>query len=101
MDSAATTSRENQMRNLKIRFIVWAETAGLAFVLWIPAGHADLFGQAAGQTARPVGFAAVAGQKGGQDFTGPYEVVPDWPKPLSQLKDHEKWTFGAVQGIFA
>src|ERR1700730_3258585 len=47
------------------------------------------------------GFAAVAGQKGGQDQTGPYEVVENWPKPLSQLKGHENWTWGAVQGIFA
>jgi hypothetical protein len=31
------------------------------------------------------GFAAVPGQKGGWDLTGPYEVVPNWPKPLSQL----------------
>ena len=47
------------------------------------------------------GFAAVSGQKGGQDQTGPYEVVENWPKPLSQLKDHDNWTWGAVQGIFA
>ena len=44
---------------------------------------------------------APPGPKGGQEQTGPYEVVPDWPKPLSQLKGHEKWTWGAVQGIFA
>jgi len=48
-----------------------------------------------------IGFAAVAGERGGQDQTGPYEVVPDWPKPLSQLPGHEKWTWGATQGIFA
>ena len=47
------------------------------------------------------GYAAVANLKGGQDETGPYEVVPDWPKPLSQLPGHEKWTWGAMQGIFA
>lgn len=40
-------------------------------------------------TPPPVaGFAAVAGEKGGQDQTGPYEVVADWPKPLSQLPGH-------------
>jgi sugar lactone lactonase YvrE len=44
---------------------------------------------------------AASGPRGGQEQTGPYEVVPDWPKPLSQLKGHEKWTWGAVQGIFA
>src|SRR3954463_16044315 len=51
--------------------------------------------------ARATGFAAVAGEKGGQDQTGPYEIVADWPKPLSQLPGHDKWTFGAAQGIFA
>jgi hypothetical protein len=51
--------------------------------------------------AAPAGFAAVAGERGGQDQTGPYEVVADWPKPLSQLPGHEKWTWGAAQGIFA
>jgi len=58
--------------------------------------------QPAAQTAPPVqSLAAVPGERGGQDQTGPYEVVPDWPKPLSQLPGHEKWTFGAAQGIFA
>jgi hypothetical protein len=54
-------------------------------------------------TAPPTvtGIAAVAGERGGQDPTGPYEVVPDWPKPLSQLPGHEKWTWGAMQGVFA
>ena len=58
--------------------------------------------QPAAQTAPPVqSLAAVPGERGGQDQTGPYDVVPDWPKPLSQLPGHEKWTFGAAQGIFA
>jgi hypothetical protein len=47
------------------------------------------------------GFAAVPGEKGGQDFTGPYDVVPNWPKPLSSLPKHEKWRWGAAQGVFA
>ncbi len=46
-------------------------------------------------------FSAVPGFIGGQDQTGPYEVVLDWPKPLSQLAGHDDWTWGAVQGIFA
>jgi hypothetical protein len=62
---------------------------------------------AAGSTAArqaPIpgtGFAAVPGEIGGQDFTGPYTVDPDWPKPLSELPGHEDWSWGAVQGIFA
>jgi DNA-binding beta-propeller fold protein YncE len=54
-----------------------------------------------GQTAN-IGAPAVAGYKGGLDvLSGPYEVVPNWPKPLSQLPGHENWTWGAVQGVFA
>jgi hypothetical protein len=48
-----------------------------------------------------ISFAAVAGEKDSQDVTGPYEVVPDWPKPLSQLPGHERWTWGAVESVFA
>jgi peptidylamidoglycolate lyase len=47
------------------------------------------------------GFAAVPGEKGGEDVTGPYDVVVGWPKPLSQLPGHDNWTWGAVEGIFA
>src|SRR5215472_5693199 len=47
------------------------------------------------------GFAAVPGEIGGEEQTGPYEVVPNWPKPLSSLPGHEKWTWGAGQSVFA
>jgi hypothetical protein len=45
--------------------------------------------------------AAIAGEKNTQDVWGPYEVVPDWPKPLTSLPGHAKWTFGAVESVFA
>jgi NHL repeat len=48
-----------------------------------------------------VSFAAVPGEKGGEDIAGPYDPVPDWPKPLTSLPGHEAWTWGAVEGIFA
>ena len=54
-----------------------------------------------GQTKPGYRFAAVPGEKGGWDLTGPYQVVPGWPKPMSQLPGHEKWGWGAVEGIFA
>jgi sugar lactone lactonase YvrE len=54
-----------------------------------------------GQGKPGAGFAAIPGAKGGQDVFGPYDVVADWPKPLSQLPGHENWTWGAVEGIFA
>ena len=37
-------------------------------------------------------------EKGGADLTGPYDVVPNWLKPLPS---HEGWTFGNMQGVFA
>ena len=41
--------------------------------------------------SRPEGrFAAVPGEKGGQDMFGAYDIVPNWPKPLTSLPGHEK-----------
>src|SRR5687767_10316735 len=45
-------------------------------------------------------FAAVPGEIGAQDVSGPYTPA-DWPKNLSTLPGHDKWTWGAAQGIFA
>lgn len=45
--------------------------------------------------------AAIAGEKNTQDVWGPYEVVPDWPKPITSLPGHDKWTWGAVESVFA
>ena len=70
---------------------------GLALGIFLARGESP----AAQAPAPAPSIAAVAGQRGGQDHTGPYEVVRDWPKPLAQLPGHEKWTWGAVQGIFA
>ena len=53
------------------------------------------------QTQSGSGFATVPGERGGWDLTGPYEVVRDWPKPLSQLPGHEQWTWGATEAVFA
>jgi NHL repeat len=47
------------------------------------------------------GFAAIPGQKGGQDVFGPYEVVKDWPKNISSLPGNDKWTWGAGQSVYA
>jgi len=37
-------------------------------------------------------------EKGGEDETGPYDVVPNWLKPFP---NHEGWTFGFVYGVLA
>jgi hypothetical protein len=47
---------------------------------------------------------AVAQERGGQEETGPYEVVPDWPQPLPDGPDgvkHDGWTWGSVGAVFA
>ena len=72
---------------------------GVFFVLGFVAGNR--LTPVRGQTKPGAGFAAVPGAKGGEDITGPYDAVADWPKPLSQLPGHENWTWGAVEGIFA
>ena len=48
------------------------------------------------------GFAAIPGLKGGQDIYGPYEVVENWPKPMSEsLPGHEGWTYSVTMDVFA
>jgi hypothetical protein len=48
------------------------------------------------------GFAAVPGLKGGQDLFGPYEVVENWPQPMSaSLPGHEGWTYSVTMDVFA
>jgi hypothetical protein len=48
------------------------------------------------------GFAAVPGQKGGQDLFGPYDVVENWPQPMSaSLPGHENWTYSVTMDVFA
>jgi DNA-binding beta-propeller fold protein YncE len=54
-----------------------------------------------GQTRQEPRFAAVPGEKGGQDMFGAYDIVPNWPKPFSSVPGHEKWTWGAGQSVFA
>ena len=47
------------------------------------------------------GFAAIPGEKGGQDIFGPYDIVTGWPKDTATVPGHEAWTFAAVRGVFA
>jgi hypothetical protein len=56
---------------------------------------------AAQTTTLPNSFGAVPGAIGAEDISGPYEVVAGWPKDLSTLPGHEKWTYGGARGIFA
>ena len=51
--------------------------------------------------AASTSFSAVPDAIGAEDVSGPYEVVAGWPKDLSTLPGHEKWTYGGARGIFA
>jgi hypothetical protein len=55
-----------------------------------------------GQQAPGAGFAAIPGLKGGQDIFGPYDVVRNWPQPMSaSFPGHEKWTWSVTMDVFA
>ena len=63
----------------------------------------DWLGTVEGQQASVpgAGFAAVPGQKGGQDVFGPYDPVQQWPRPLSEsLPNHEGWTWSQATDVF-
>src|SRR5215475_16007251 len=80
--------------------IVSALAAGL--VIGIAVGSRLVNAPAEAQTTpAPISFSAVPDAVGAEDISGPYEVVEGWPKDLSTLPGHEKWTFGGARGIFA
>src|SRR6185503_4418310 len=68
----------------------------VGFVLGMQSARVDA------QQVPGAGFAAVPGLKGGQDIFGPYEAVPNWPKPMSEsLPDHNNWTYSQSMDVFA
>ena len=74
--------------------VVLALAVGLA--AGVPLGNRLM--PAAPQTEAPpvsTQFAAVPEAIGTQDHMGPYEVVEGWPKDISTLAGHDKWTWGA------
>src|SRR5215470_12484475 len=80
--------------------IVSALVAGL--VIGIAGGSRLANAPAEAQTTpAPISFSVVPGAIGAEDISGPYEVVEGWPKDLSTLPGHEKWTYGGARGIFA
>jgi NHL repeat len=70
-------------------------TVALAALLAVVYLHAPVGGQAA-----TTSVAAIPSEKGGQDVFGAYNVA-QWPKPLTSIKGHENWTWGAGQYVFA
>ena len=75
---------------------------GVGLVAGIPLGGRLMPPGEDKESAVPaVTAAAVADAIGAEDISGPYDVVEGWPKDLSTLPGHEKWTYGGARGIFA
>jgi sugar lactone lactonase YvrE len=74
-------------------------TVGMTLVVlalaFVPHLRAPVEGQ-----GPPTSVAAIPSEKGGQDVFGAYNVA-QWPKPLTSIKGHENWTWGAGQYVFA
>ena len=70
---------------------------GIGYLLGTRSTPAD----AQEEGAPPAAFAAVPGEIGAQDVSGPYQVQEGWPKDISTVPGNEKWTWGAGQGVFA
>jgi NHL repeat len=78
-------------------------------LLFFAIGVAVLAGYVLGNRSKTVtaaakpgtGFAAIPGEKGSEDLTGAYNVVPNWPEDVSELPGNEHWTYGAGESVFA
>ena len=79
----------------------WVTTVLTVIAAALLVGDTAVEKSVAAQSGRGGNLSAVPGAVGFLDPTGPYEVVPGWPKDLSTLPGNEKWTFGAGQGVFA
>ncbi|MGE3844867.1 MAG: hypothetical protein AB7I50_25160, partial [Vicinamibacterales bacterium] len=76
--------------------------AGAGALLLIGSAIGTEMDRVEAQQAPGAGFAAIPGQKGGQDIYGPYEPVANWPQPMSaSLPNHENWTYGQAMDVFA
>ena len=64
--------------------ILTVGAVGVALLVVVLLGRmGSVEGQEEGQEQVPgAGFAAIPGLKGGQDIFGPYEAVPNWPRPM-------------------
>jgi DNA-binding beta-propeller fold protein YncE len=78
--------------------IVFALAVGAAIGV---TGGSRLINLAAEAQTATTSFSAVQGAIGEQDISGPYQVQAGWPKDLSTLPGHEKWTYGGARDVFA
>ena len=83
----------------KIAAAVVLVALGVGIGVWMANREPATEAQAQAQPAN--GFAAVPGDVGSQDVSGPYEVVQGWPKDISTVPGNEKWTYGAGESVYA
>src|SRR6202049_1554685 len=82
-------------RKLLIRAMVYAAICVMTLAIFSRTKLVVAAQQAAGQSVDPA-------NPSDELVDGPYRVDPNWPKPLATLFPEEKrWTWGAVQGVFA
>src|SRR5215510_10155562 len=84
----------------KFSIVLFMMMLAIALVLVFGNTYRAVPAQTQGQKAGS-GFAAIPGDKGGQDIFGPYDVVAGWPKDISTVPGNEKWTYGAGQSVYA
>jgi len=80
------TAQGRSMRNRTVLLaVIGISTAGFLGGLLVESRIQRVQAQAKSDSS----FPSVAGQKDGEDITGPYEAVADWPLPLTSLPGHE------------
>src|SRR4051812_9406036 len=95
--------RQNRKRRIRMMRTVLVLLGGTMLMLAAACGSTAPRAASAdpAQSTPPAsGFAAIAGEVGGVDETGPYDIA-NWPKPMSQLPDHDKWTTGSTEAVYA
>src|SRR6266436_7464008 len=89
-------------RNAMSKTVTVGLSLAMGLAIGVAGGSRLINPPAEAQTATtPASFSAVPGAIGAEDISGPYEVQEGWPKDLSTLPGHEKWTYGGARGIFA
>lgn len=83
------------MRRIGLGFVLFAAVLAGGFLL------GTKLTTVRAQDGSSTSIAAVAGEKGGQDAFGAYDVVKNWPQNIDTLPGNEHWTWGAGQSVYA
>src|SRR5262245_37695665 len=100
--SADTQIRKSKRTDMRVRTIkIAAAVIALTAAILVSNRLSTVEGQQPKKMPGE-GFAAVPGQKGGNDAFGPYDPVQNWPRPLAEsLANHQGWTWSQSTDVFA